>query len=292
MTWMNTIRDWRIGAVFGFALLMAAMVLSLEEVNRQRSTLRANLELSYVPSGEYLKMAVFGYRSLAADLMWLTAVQHFAGRNQSREGYLHAYRAAEATTDLDPSFVHAYQASGTILSVWARMPLESVAILKKGVEHNPTVWELPFFLGYDYFYELHDPVTAAQYFRQAATLPNAPPWLGKLAARMTVEAGDPDSAMEFLQRLHGATADERTREGLMDRMREVEAERRIRILEGAVKQYRERYGVFPKDLNDLARRGILATIPENPLGGKFVLRESDGAVVSTTPHQRLRVHRE
>ena len=290
MMWMYTISD-RIGAVLGFALLMAAMVFSLEEVNRQRNTLRTNPELSYVPSGEYLKIAVFGYRSLAADFMWLTAV-HLAGRNQSREGYLHAYRAVEATTDLDPSFVHAYQASGTILSVWARMPMESVAILKKGTQHNPTVWELPFFLGYDYFYELHDPETAAQYFRQAATLPNAPPWLGKLAARMTVEAGDPDSALEFLKRLYAATADERTREGLMDRMREVEAERRIRILEGAAKQYRERYGVFPKDLNDLARRGILATIPDNPLGGQFVIRESDGAVVSTTPYQRLRVHRE
>jgi tetratricopeptide (TPR) repeat protein len=232
---------------------------------------------------------VLGYRNIIADFIWLKAVQNFAGRNQSRAGYLAAYHAADVATDLNPDFVHAYQASGIILSVWAHMPNESVAILRKGVQYNPTVWELPFFLGYDYYYELHDPQSAAKYFQQAAALPKAPPWLGQLAARMTVEAGDPDSALEFLQRLYQATADERIKEGLVERMREVEAERRILTLEHAVKQYKDRYHMLPKHLNDLASKGLLATIPEDPRGGQFVIRESDGAIVSTMPHERLRV---
>lgn len=277
-----------------FLLLVAlgiAVVLSMQNVDRQRQAVLKGGELSYLPRGEYVKLAAVGYRNIVADLIWLKAVQNFAGRNQSRAGYLAAYHAAEVATDLNPDFVHAYKASGTILSVWAKMPQESVAILKKGAQYNPTIWELPFFLGYDYFYELHDPQTAAKYFQQAASLPRAPGWLGKLAARMTVEAGDPDSALEFLQRLYQATSDERIREGLLERMREVEAERRIRVLERAVKQYKDRYGDLPKHLNDLARKGILATIPEDPLGGQYVIRPSDGAIVSTIPHQRLRVYR-
>jgi len=264
-------------------------VWSVHHVDRQRQSIPKGSELSYLPRGEYLKLAVLGYRNIVADFIWLKAVQNYAGRNQSRAGYLAAYHAADVATDLDPDFVHAYKASGTILSVWANMPNESVAILKKGVQNNPAVWELPFFLGYDYYYDLHDPQTAATYFQKAASLPGSPGWLGKLAAKMTVQAGDPDAALEFLQRLYQATSDERTREGLLERMREVEVERRIRLLEGAVKQYRDQYGVLPKQLNDLAGKGLLATIPEDPRGGQFVIRQPDGAIVSTIPHQRLRV---
>jgi len=265
------------------------VVWSVHHVDRQRQSIPKGSELSYLPRGEYLKLAVLGYRNIVADFIWLKAVQNYAGRNQSRAGYLAAYHAADVATDLDPDFVHAYKASGTILSVWANMPNESVAILKKGVQNNPAVWELPFFLGYDYYYDLHDPQTAATYFQKAASLPGSPGWLGKLAAKMTVQAGDPDAALEFLQRLYQATSDERTREGLLERMGEVEVERRIRLLEGAVKQYRDQYGVLPKQLNDLAGKGLLATIPEDPRGGQFVIRQPDGAIVSTIPHQRLRV---
>ena len=281
---------------YQFVLLLVSLaigvVLSMQNVDWQRQTIPKGVEQSYLPPGEYLKLAALGYRNVVADVIWLKAVQNFSGRNQSRAAYLAGYHAVDVATDLNPDFVHAYKASGTILSVWAKMPNESVAILKKGVQYNPTIWELPFFLGYDYFYELHDPKTAAKYFQQAASLPRAPGWLGKLAARMTVEAGDPDSALEFLQRLYQATSDERIREGLLERMREVEAERRIRVLEQAVKQYKDRYGVLPKHVNDLASKGFLATIPEDPLGGQYVIRQSDGAIVSTVPHQRLRVYRD
>lgn len=291
----SSLPDWTARAIqtCQIVLLLVSLgfcvVWSMQQVDRQRQSIPKANALSYLPPGEYLKLAVLGYRDIVADFIWLKAVQNYAGRNQSRAGYLAAYHAADVATDLNPDFVHAYKASGTILSVWANMPNESVAILKKGVQNNPTVWELPFFLAYDYYYDLHDPQTAATYFQKAAGLPGAPGWLGKLAAKMTVQAGDPDAALEFLQRLYQATSDERTREGLLERMREVEAERRIRLLEGAVKQYRDRYGVSPKQLNDLASKGLLVTIPEDPRGGQFVLRQPDGAIVSTIPHQRLRV---
>jgi tetratricopeptide (TPR) repeat protein len=287
---MRVIQKYQI--VLLLVSLAIGVVLSMQNVDRQRQTIPKGVEQSYLPPGEYLKLAVLGYRNIVADVIWLKAVQNFSGRNQSRAAYLAGYHAVDVATDLNPDFVHAYKASGTILSVWAKMPNESVAILGKGVQYNPTIWELPFFLGYDYFYELHDPKTAAKYFQQAASLPRAPGWLGKLAARMTVEAGDPDSALEFLQRLYQATSDERIREGLLERMREVEAERRIRVLERAVIQYKDRYGVLPKHVNDLASKRLLATIPEDPLGGQYVIRQSDGAVVSTVPYQRLRVYRD
>jgi len=268
-----------------------AMIAVLLEVDRQRPAAVRAAELSYLPKGEYLKVAVLGYRQLAADLIWIKALQYFGVRTQTAAGYRWAYHAVDVLTDLDPKFAFAYQVAGTILSVAAGQIQESVAILTKGVRHNPEVWELSFFLGYDYFFELHDPVAAAKYFRLASMLPGSPEYLPKLAARMTVEAGDPDAALEFLQRLYQQVQDERLREGLAHRMKEVIAERDIQFLEEAVRRYKARYKTLPRRLEDLVTRGIILRIPEEPLGGVYELRGPEGTVASTTLRERLKVYR-
>ena len=267
----------------------AVGVLTL--VERQRPSLARAEELSYLPKGEYLKLAVLGYQQIAADLIWLQAVQHLGEGHQTRAGYLAAYHAVDVLTDVDPTFVAAYQTAGTILGVWAGLPRESIALLTKGMRHHPDAWQLPFYVGYDYFYELHDLVMAARYFRMASVLPGAPDYLPRLAARMTVEVGDPGAALEFLQRLYQQTENERVREGLAQRMKEVVAERDIRFLEEGVRRYKARYGKLPVRLEDLVAGGIIVQIPEEPFGGIYELRASEGTVTSTELRERLRLHR-
>lgn len=288
VTWNLT--GWLLAGSLLLALGGAAIGL-LTVVERQRPAKVRAAELSYLPNGEYLKMAVLGYRQLAADIIWLQAVQHFGNRKATTEGYLWAYHAADVVTDLDPKFVAVYQAAGAILGVWAGRPQESIALLTKGMRHNPEVWQLPFFVGYDYFYELHDPVRAAQYFRIASELPGSPAYLPKLAARMTVEAGDPDAALEFLQRLSPQLQDERLRESLAQRMKEVMVEKDIRYLEEGVRRFKARYGKLPVRLEDLVIRGIISQIPKEPLGGVYKLNAADGSVTSTGSRERLRAYR-
>jgi len=202
-----------------------AMIAVLLEVDRQRPAAVRAAELSYLPKGEYLKVAVLGYRQLAADLIWIKALQYFGVRTQTAAGYRWAYHAVDVLTDLDPKFAFAYQVAGTILSVAAGQIQESVAILTKGVRHNPEVWELSFFLGYDYFFELHDPVAAAKYFRLASMLPGSPEYLPKLAARMTVEAGDPDAAHQYLLQLGQRPGGHGRRQFIPDREQQGRADR-------------------------------------------------------------------
>lgn len=274
-----------------FLALGGSAVGVLLEIERQRPASARAAELSYLPKGDYLKVAVLGYRQMAADLIWLAAVQHFGERYQTDEGYLWAYHAVDVVTDLDPKFAFAYQAAGVVLSIWAELPYKSVAILAKGMRHNPEVWQLPFYLGYDYFYELHDTARAAKYFRIASELPGAPAYLPKLAARMTVEAGDPEAALEFLERMYQRIQDERLREGLEKRMKEVVAERDIRFLEEGVRRYKARYGEPPAELEDLVSGEIILEIPPEPFGGKYTLNASDGSVMSSGLRERLLVHR-
>ena len=260
-------------------------------LERQRPPSAMAAELSYLPKGEYLKVAVLGYERIMADLIWIRAVQHFGDLKQTPEGYVWAYHAADVVTDLDPKFVFAYQAAGTVLGVWAGKLDESTAILKKGMRHNPTDWHLPFMLGYDYYYELCDPVSAAKFFRVASELPGAPVYLPRLAARMTVEAGDPAAALEFLDRLYQQTGDTRIREALEVRMREIIIEQHLRVLEEGIGRYRDRFNKYPHSIQELQSSGILAEIPQEPFGGEYRINAPDKRVVSSSHSQRLRVHR-
>ncbi|TKB76778.1 MAG: hypothetical protein E8D45_05695 [Nitrospira sp.] len=267
------------------------VVAALSLVEAQRPAHRRAAELAFLPKGEYLKVAVLGYRQAVADLIWIKVVQHLGERKPSIQSYLWAYHAADVLTDLDPKFAMVYQSVGTILGVWADRPEESIAILTKGMQHNPTVWELPFYVGYDYFYVLNQPGAAAKYFQIASELPGAPEYLPRLAARMSVEVGDHDAALEFLQRLYAQTKDERLREGLQRRILEVQAERGIRQLEEAVQRYAKRFGKGPKKLEDLVARGFLSELPVEPLGGRYELDAARGTVTGTGLRERLRVHR-
>ncbi|MGQ0810788.1 MAG: tetratricopeptide repeat protein, partial [Nitrospiraceae bacterium] len=210
---------------------------------------------------------------------------------QTIDGYRWAYHAGDVLTDLDPQFVHAYQALGTVLAISAQQIDESISLLKKGMRHNPEAWVLPFLLGYAYYFERHDPGTASTYFQAAASLPGSPKYLPELAAKMTIEAGDPDAALEFLQRLYAQVPDERIREGLARRIKEVVVERDLRFLEEGIRRYRARSNKLPKKLEDLVTGGIINRIPDEPFGERYQLNETEGTVNSLALEKRFRLHR-
>lgn len=274
--------------VVALAACLGALVVLVE---RERPAGQRAAELQYIPKGDILRVASLGYRQIIADVIWIKVVQHFGERNQVPEGYRWAYHAVDVLTDLDPKFVMAYEAAGTILGVWAGQTRESIAILEKGINHNPDVWRLPFVLGYDYFFELCELAKAAEYFRRASLLPGAPQYLPSLAARMTVEGGDPEAALEFLDRMYQHTRDERLRETIRQRMAEVQTERDIRYLEDAVRRYKAQHGKAAVHLNDLVAKRIIDRIPHSSFETGYILNVTDGTVSNSGLRDRLKVHR-
>jgi tetratricopeptide (TPR) repeat protein len=282
-------RSWTLKSLV-LIVLGGAVVTAVLLMEQLRPVADRSAELSYLPKGKYLKVAVLGYRHIAADLIWLKAVQYFGDMKQTAGGFRWAYHATDVVTDLDPEFVMAYQAGGTILGVWSGLMDESIALLKKGMRHNPNDWRFPFLIGYDYFYELCDPANGAKYFQLASTLPDAPAYLARLAARLSVEAGDPDAAIEFLEEFSGQVADPRLKDALSLRLKEVVVERDIRHLEDASRQFQTRIGRIPVRIEELVEQKIIHTLPIEPFGGRYLVLPT-GAVVSTELKERLRAYR-
>ncbi|ULA61968.1 MAG: hypothetical protein LZF60_380180 [Nitrospira sp.] len=273
----------------GVALLAGASGL-LQALDRERNAVARAEQLAYLPKGEYLKLAVLGYRQVVADMIWLQAVQHIGAKRDTQRGYTWTYHAVDVLTDLDPTFVPPYQATGLFLGVLVGRPDEGLAILSKGLRHNPANWQLPFLAGYISYYERCDAVGAGEYFRAAANVPGSPAYLPQLAARMTVESGDPTAALEFLDRFSRSVADERVREALFRRMKEIVQERDLRFLEKSIRRYRLKYGQAPRKVDDLMLHGIIPQLPEDPLGGQYEIDGLTGAVSASSKRERLRIH--
>jgi len=231
---------------------------------------------------------LLGYHHLGADLLWLRLIQVIGNKRNSADEFEWMYHALDVITTLDPQYAYPYYAGGVILGDLANRPDLSIRLLEKGVKANPEVWNIPFLLGYNYYFLLGDPAKGAEYIMQAARLPDGPAYLPGLATRMAAEAGNPDTALAFLEARLTDTQDPEMREVLAYRMKEVIIERDLRILESAVEAYRTQYRVLPATFTDLMAAGALSILPQEPFGGDYRLDRKTGSVSSSTHPERLR----
>lgn len=274
-----------------FIVIAFSTFITLQKVEALKGGLKEGKDF-YIPSSQFLKPAILGYDSMAADLYWLRAVQYIGDRFWFEKKYPQLYPILDLVTDLDPKFEYAYEVGGIILSVYAKRIDESIAILKKGDEEELGYWELPFYLGFNYFYYLGDYTTAADYIVRASEMPRSPAYLPKLAARLHAQAGNPETALEFLYRVYEATEDENVKKELEERMKDVMVERDIQYLEGAIDVYKERFGEYPETLDLIVSRGIIKSIPEEPFGGYYYIDSETRVIKSSIKKERLKVYRQ
>ena len=275
----------------GGILLLACVGWLQGELDRRQDRTVVQIEgLAQLPKGEYLKPALLGYHHLGADILWLRLIQVIGKKRNSADEYEWMYHALDVLTTLDPQYAYAYYAGGVILGDLANRTDLSNRLLEKGVNANPEVWNIPFLLGYNYYFLLGDPAKGAEYIMKAASLPDGPSYLPGLATRMAAEAGNPETALAFLEARLLETQDPEMREVLAYRMKEVIIEQDLRLLENALDAYRTQHRALPATLRDLVVAGALPSLPQEPFGGDYRLDPKTGSVSSSTHPERLRTY--
>jgi hypothetical protein len=248
-------------------------------------------ELAQLPRGEYLKPMLLGYQHAGADLLWLQLLQVLGKKKTSADEYEWIYHTLDVITTLDPQYDYAYYVGGVVLTNLAHRTDLSNRLLEKGFDANPTVWNLPFLLGYNYYFILDDAARGAEYMAAAAKLPGGPSYLPGLASRMYAEANNPEVALQLLKALWLQTQDQEMREVLENRAKEIIIERDIQALESARDAYRAKQGHLPGALNDLVISGEVGRIPDEPFGGTYSIDTRTGEISSSTHPTRLKVFR-
>jgi hypothetical protein len=222
------------------ALMALAVRLQRERDVRYRPPETAD-ETLYLTSGPALQRLTLGYRSLAADVYWIRAVQHFGGTRLALSGerrasdvpaaagaerYALLYPLLDLTTTLDPRFNIAYRFGAVFLAEpypggSGRSDL-AIALLEKGLRERPDKWEYMHDIGFVHYWWRQDYTQAADWFLRASQAPGAPEWLRPLAATTLAMGGDRQSSRVLWESIHDSAE--------LDWLRRI-AERRLLQLE-------------------------------------------------------------
>lgn len=240
---------------------------------------------SYVLPSPILKIMALEFDGLASDYAFLQGLVFFGSTFERKERprlkeweWRWFYNILNASTDLDPYFLDPYHVAQAHLTWEGNMVRETNTLLEKGSRYREWDWMLPFYLGFNSFYFLHEDDKASEYLMAASKRPDASPMLASLATRLAYKGKKTENAIIFLQEILSRTDDENTKKMYEMRLNALKA---ILFLERAAAVYQDRFKTRLEKLDALIAKGIIQDIPKDPYGGEFYI-DKDGSIKTTS----------
>lgn len=211
-----------------------------------------------------------GDRYLAANIAVFRAL--VAGTGQlDPDTYATLARVQEDAAIMNPAHEDNYYVAQAILP-WNGHVAEDVVIQKAATAARVQDPMPPFFLGFDQFHFLRDPVSGAKSVELAAR--RSPPinraYFTALAARWSEQGDDPRVAIGMIRAMAEYTRDNDLKRHLEARMMRMEG---LAALRDAAKAFQEKNGRPAARLEELVGDGLLSALPRDPLGAGYALDE-------------------
>ena len=241
-------------------------------------------KLGYIPQPAVLKAVAGDQKVLLADLLVLKSLFYFGSLVETRPAemilptdYASIYQTIDAAVKLDPYNQDAYYFAQAALSWHHERVKQANALLEYGQRFRDWDYQLPFFLGFNYAYFLHDYENAAKYYAQAAEI-SGDYLLANLAGRYLYESKQTELALTYLQAMAKSAKNDAIKETFQVRILALQEVQRI---ETALSRYQADFGDIAVTIEDLLQRGYLQGAPVDPYGGKFFINDA-GRVRSTS----------
>lgn len=237
-----------------------------------------------------------GLRRLAADFVWLDAVQRYGrARRAGDSAFPRLPARIELALRLDPDFRSAALEGALLVAepppLGAGKPAFAERLLERRVARHPADWGAALRLGLVQQWQQEDPEAAAETFRAAAGRPGAPKWMAALAARSRTAGGERDRARLLWRAIAAAAETDRERANAETHLRQLDALERRDALAAAAARFRDRTGRFPACWRDLfPNLANGAPPPLDPSGTPYELLP--GGEVRIAPESPLAGHPE
>ena len=261
------------------AIVLLSLILRLSSILEKQTAFIKDYTLRFAPSPKVVKALSMGQEPLIADLFFTRTAIHL-GENYNTPEKINLdwlYANLDIVTTLDPDFRAAYFYGGMVIPLEKEEVKRAIIFLEEGRKRSPLDWHIPFWLGCNYYYELRDYSTAAEYFAQAAKLPSSPGYLKAVEAMIYYRADQPHTALAILGALDASVEKEEEKKLIEKKITWL---KKIIELEERIKRFKERFARLPSNLEEIALFGLLKEIPEDPFGRGFYLDESNGHVKS------------
>jgi hypothetical protein len=274
----------RVGINVLMLVVLIPLYLVVHDISwEQRAEVRRSTPPGYTMPAAFARVLAAGYQGLLSDYEFLRAITFYGDRSVKQERMsaedwdFFAY-SLDVVTDLDPYFLDPYVLGEGLLTWDAQRFEDANALLTKGMEFRDWDWQLPYYVGFNYFYFLKDYATGSEYLMQASKIPGSPAFLKTLAARLAYYGGKSQTALLFLQQMLAQTNSDALKKRMGKRL--LALERAVQI-EEALQRYRTEEGSDPDVLHDLVEHGYLRELPPDPYGGEWRILKN-GRVYSTS----------
>ena len=139
-----------------------------------------------LPDPENLRRFSLGYSKMLGDF-FLVGVIGNTDWSEKTPGFLNwVYQMGLAISALHPKYAFSYYAIGTFLSFQKDYLHLSNAIFERGSKELPDDFNMPFYIAYNYYWQMNDPKGALPYFAEACRRPGAPPHMCTMAGKLAV----------------------------------------------------------------------------------------------------------
>ena len=228
----------------------------------------------YFPSGMALRALSLGLYAPLADFVWLRFIQYYGEHRLTDRKYEFMYHILDILTTLDSRFIYAYTLGGLMLTHDAKRPEQARMLMKKGMKVHPEEWRTPFIYAFIHYVFLKEYTVAQTYFRLAALKPDAPD-IPKRWAAFTVykKIGDLKTALALWIDLYNSSDNPEEKEIAEMYIQGIKMKMDIEFLDRRIEEFKDRYGRRPIALRDLVVYGLIESIPPEPHGEKYIIRQ-------------------
>lgn len=256
-----------------FLILFSWLKVQTDQIARKKVP---GSSIIYLPSGKYLKHVTFGYSSLAADLIYLWAIQYY-GSYDIPDRFKYLEHIFSIIAELDPKYTDPYEVGALIAVYDAHDPELAYKILEMGLEKNPEMWIFPFQAGHIAQMQ-KDFERAREFYRRAMEIPGAPPIVKRLYANAAYKTMDYQEAWAMWKEVYETASEDWVKEIAYNHLYRVKSTVDTEALSEAVKKFKERYGRLPENLEALVRAGLIREVPKDLDGKDYVYDPKTGEV--------------
>lgn len=263
--------------VFVLSIILVLYIPSVIKIKKHQT------DKMFVLPSRVMRIVSFQFREVASDIAFLNALTYMGGiRTQKGTGrylpeqYAYIHGVLKNSIALDPYFIDPYNLMNSSL-IWDRYKTEEVITqIAKGADTRTWDFQLPYYVGFNYYYFLNDSENSIKYLK-IASIRSGNQFYDQLAAQIAYKTNKTEIGIAYLKeriyvmKLEGK---ELLAESLKPKLETLNG---ILQIEKAVKSYKQVFKRVPESISELIVKGLLDPVPPEATGGLYYL-DPDGNV--------------
>ena len=222
--------------------------------------------------GSRMKGFTLGMEGLIADWYYMRSLQYIGDKVlASKSTFVDLddltdlnprllYPLLDTATDLDPHFIAAYSYGAVVLP--AIDGEQAIRLTLKGIENNPTSWQLYQQLGYIYW-RLGRYDDAADAYSRGADIPGAAPFMRLMAGAMKTEGGSRATARQIFEQMYNGTTDPAVRLTAERRLARLDELDQREAIDTVLTEFKAKTGRCPGSLSEILPALARIKLPGN-----------------------------